>query len=131
MTRYRVRRLLGATGLAVVVAVGAAGCSGGSGASDAAKTSPAGATRIDTFDVPTSATCGNETSTTVTVNYAVSNATREKLVVDGLDVGGVDGSDGTVDVPIHCDPLPHTFVLFAYDADGHRTSQQKIVQVSG
>ena len=129
--------------VAAIAALATTSCGGGgdsssSGASSvttAARateaTGTAGPAAIDTFNVPSTVACGTETSTTVTVQYAVSHAARQQLVVDGLDVKGTAASTGSVQVPIHCDPLPHTFVLVVYDAAGHRTSQQKILQISG
>jgi len=40
---------------------------------------------------------------------------------------GVDAPSGTVDAPVHCDGVPHTVALIAFDAKGARTSQVKLL----
>jgi hypothetical protein len=121
----RVRRLVArsVTVISTVVVTGAvlAGAAAGSSKSDG------GAARIKSFDVPKSVDCQGKTSTTVTVSYAVSKAKKQVLAVDGRQLGGTGKSKGSVDAPVHCDPLPHTFVLAAYDASGKRTTEQKVL----
>jgi hypothetical protein len=115
---------------ALAVACAAASCGGDSGDSGTAEkpASGASAAAITTFEVPPSVACpSGETSTTVSVQYTVSNSTRNRLIVDGLDAEGVDMPSGTVEVPVHCDPLPHTVVLVVYDEQGRKTSQEKTV----
>jgi hypothetical protein len=131
-----VRQLV--VGLAVAAAlVGAvAGCSGGGGSGSvgagtaASSTAAAGALRIDMLDVPDSVPCNGTTSATVPVQYATSAATRVRLYVDGREIPHVK-IDDSVQVPVHCDPVPHTVVVIAYDAGKGKTSQQKNVVSSG
>jgi hypothetical protein len=99
----------------------------GAASAGVSKSAGGGAAKIKRFDVPTSVDCGGKTSTTVTVSYAVSKATKQKLVVDGRALGGTGKSQASVDAPVHCDPLPHTFVLAAYDSAGKRTTEQKVL----
>jgi hypothetical protein len=61
----------------------------------------------------------------VTVGYATSGASKQELYVDGRPVPGTDVATGSVTAPVHCDPLPHTFVMIAYDAAGRRTALEK------
>jgi ABC-type glycerol-3-phosphate transport system substrate-binding protein len=118
--------------VAGAVVLGLAACSGDDGraASGAATTTAAnaekpGTAQVSTFDVPTSAECGGKTSTTVDVTYATTGAKKQELYVDGRIVSGTDVASGTVTAPVHCDPLPHTFVMVAYDANGRRTPVEK------
>ncbi len=118
----KVMTLVAAVG---VLALTAAGCGT---ASDAAGTSSA---RIERLEVPAAATCGSgATSVDIPVSYRTTGATRHKLLVDGRDDGLATKADATVTVPVHCDPLPHTVVLVAYDEDGRRTSLQRILQTT-
>jgi hypothetical protein len=115
-----------AAGLAAVLAF--AGCSDGSSAQsqDATTTTkPAGSARITQFDVPESVACAGATSVTVTVSYAVEDARSLILAVDGLQRDGVNVPSGALDVPVHCDPLPHTFVLVAKDAQDRDTVEER------
>ena len=89
--------------------------------------SQAGAARIVTFVVPASVNCNGASSTKVPVEYKVTDAARQELSVDGLAVDGVDKPSGTVDAPVHCDGVPHTVALIAFDAKGARTSQVKLL----
>jgi ABC-type glycerol-3-phosphate transport system substrate-binding protein len=121
--------------LAVALMAALAACS--SGGDDSAQgatstttvsnTEKPGTARVTTFDVPASVDCGGKTSTTVQVQYATSGAKKQELYVDGRIVSGTDAASGTVSAPVHCDPLPHTFVMVAYDANGRRTPVEKKV----
>jgi hypothetical protein len=62
----------------------------------------------------------------VPVKYSTTGSSTTKLLVDGRPTP-LSSASGSVDAPVHCDSLPHTFVLFAYDAQGRYTSQQKLV----
>jgi hypothetical protein len=61
------------------------------------------------------------------VQYATTGAKRQQVIVDGRDVPGTEAANGSVDAPVHCDPLEHTVVLVAYDSQGHRTSQTRFL----
>ena len=89
--------------------------SGGSGA------------RITAFDVPASVACASASKTTVHVDYTVTGAARVELAIDGLDLPSTPAAQGSLDAPVHCDAVPHTVALVAYDAHGARTSQVKMV----
>jgi len=121
-------RLLGCA-LAGVTLLSACGGSDSSGtAKKAAATDNApGTAVISSFDVPDTVECGGKTSTTVPVTYATSEADQQELYVDGRLEPGTDGATGSLSVPVHCDPLPHTFVLIAYDAQHRRTAREKKV----
>jgi hypothetical protein len=61
------------------------------------------------------------------VSFAVTGAARLELRVDGLPTDA-EPSNGSLTVSVLCDPLPHQFVLLAYDEDGTRTSQEHELQ---
>jgi hypothetical protein len=63
----------------------------------------------------------------VQVRYATKGADRQDVIVDGRVVPGTESARGSVDAPVHCDPLEHTVVLVAYDSKGHRTAQTKFL----
>jgi hypothetical protein len=115
---------------AFAVIVAASGCAGSSGsASETPSTSTTpgpGSAQITTFDVPASLQCGSNTSTTFTVTYATAGAAKQNLLVDGRPTPLTDAS-GAVNVPVHCDNLPHTVVLYLTDSKGRATSQQKLL----
>lgn len=117
--------LVGAATLAAACGGSSASTNGTTSTSDAG--SAPGTAQIATFDVPASAQCGGKTSTTVPVHYAVTGSTKQLLRVDGRDVPGTDATTASLSVAVHCDPLPHTFVLIAYDAKGRRTALQKLL----
>ncbi len=71
--------------------------------------------------------CSGGPSTTFSVQYATSDAKHQDLIVDGRVVPGTDSPSGSVEAPVHCDAVPHTVVLIAYDATEHRTAEQKIL----
>jgi hypothetical protein len=113
-----------------------ASCGGGSSsASDTTKPTAAtlvpGSAKIVTLDVPATASCAGKPNVTTQVAYATSGAKSVKLLVDGGAALGADGApltvaapSGQLDVAVHCDPLPHTFVLVAIDSSGHETTKQ-------
>jgi len=97
----------------------------GSVSTTTAAVTQAGSARIASFVVPASVQCGASSKTTVHIAYAVMNAARQEIAIDGLDVAGVGTPSGAVDAPVHCDGVPHTVALIAFDAQGARTSQVK------
>ena len=112
--------------LAMVVATATLGAGCG-GSSDSSGASGSGSATIDTWEVPTSIACGGQTSVTAQVRYVTSGASRRQLLVDGLKISGTDAASASLSVPVHCDALPHTFVLVVYDAQGHRAVSQKML----
>jgi hypothetical protein len=128
------------TSLAMIGVALLASCGGGSSsASDTTKPTAAtlapGSAKVTSFDVGTNANCAGKPNVTTHVAYATSGAKSVKLLVDGGAALRADGTPltiaataGQVDVAVHCDPLPHTFVLVAIDASGHQTTKQ--VQVT-
>jgi hypothetical protein len=131
------RRLIAGT---LVVASGAlvvAGC-GGDGSSNAETTTTTkasasdvpGTAKVTSFEVPATASCNGATSTTVSVTYATEGAKKQELYVDGALTPGTEAATGSIVAPVHCDPLPHTFVLVAYDANGRRTTSEKKLTTS-
>ena len=125
----RARWLTAAASLVLVAAV-LTGCGGDSSSSAQPKATTTtadvpGTAKVTAFDVPASVACTGATSTSVTVSYGTSGSSKQELYVDGAIVPGTDAASGTVSAPVHCDPLPHTFVMIAYDAAGHRTALEK------
>ena len=113
-----------------LLAAAVAGCSDSEGSASGqpvstTKAPAAGASTatIAQFEVPKSAVCEHQTFTTVQVSYATSGAAKAELRVDGKPIPLSDPKSGAVDVDVRCDPLPHDFVLFAYDAANRYTSQ--------
>ena len=129
MRRARIAAVIGA-GM-MVVALAAAGCSSSddSGAtttdSSTTTTMPTGSAKITRFDVPESVDCGGKTSTVVEISYTTEAAKTQELVVDGLPIDGTDAASATLQVPVHCDTLPHTVVLVARGASKQPTIRQK------
>jgi hypothetical protein len=112
-----------------------AGCSGGgnAGATNANATTTTighGTAKITSLEVPATAECNGKTSVTVHVTYSTEGAKSVELLVDGAAVPSATATSGALDVPIHCDPLPHTFVVVAKDASGKETSLQKLVMTN-
>jgi ABC-type glycerol-3-phosphate transport system substrate-binding protein len=128
--RTRTRAVWSACALALV-ALGAAACSSddssAAGNQTTTTTAEPGTARIDQFVVPESVDCNGKTSTKVSVQWSVSGAESQVLLVDGREVSGLDASSGTVEADVHCDPLPHTFVLHVLDDAGHPTTKQVLV----
>ena len=126
-----------AVALLSVSALWLAACSGGSDSSSAASSTSTtkasagtGTAKVTSFDVPTSVKCTKgQTSTTVSVKYATAGAKKQQLLVDGRPTP-LSSSSGSLDAPVHCDSLPHTFVIVAYDSGGRYTSLQKLVSTS-
>lgn len=132
VSRIRGRRLACTAIVVGALALGACGSDGG-GAADAptdgpSDTSTPGTAEIVTFDVPESTVCPEgATSTSVAVTYATRGAEEVELRVDGRPIPLADPATGTVDAAIRCDPLPHDFVLIAYDADELLTVEQRML----
>jgi len=117
--------------LLVAIALGAVACSSSSKpaatstpSTSATPTTARSAATITKFVVPASVQCGKGTSTTVPVSYAISGAQRQGISVDGRQ-DPLTSPSGTIAPPVHCDPLPHTVTLFAYDAQGRLASAVK------
>lgn len=130
------RELRRALAVLLVVVAGAAAVAGCSSDNSSAKSSGATATtakggdvpgtaKVTSFEVPATADCAGATSTSVTVTYTTEGAKKQELYVDGRITPGTDATSGSVVAPVHCDPLPHTFVLVAYDPNGRRTATEK------
>ena len=111
----------------------AAGCGSGSSGSTAGAQSGSttpnipGTAKITALTVPPTVACGGKTSTTVQVQYATTGAAKLVLLIDGRDLPPTTAAAATLTVPLHCDALPHTVVLVAYDAQGHRTVEQQMI----
>jgi len=125
--------LLGAA-LTAMLAIAVASCSSG-GSSDASAdgatttTVPRGSAKITSFEVPANVQCGAEPSTTVHVSYATSGGASYQLLVDGRPIN-LDGASGSLNAPVHCDPIAHTFVLYVLDASKKPTSETKYVETA-
>ena len=131
MTRFRARAC--ALLLVAAGAVLAAGCgsSDDSSAKAAATSVPptavaGGAAKITTFEVPTSVDCNGKTNVDVTLNYALTSAKQMQINVDGRPYK-LNDAQGSQVVNVHCDALPHTMVMIAYDDKGRRTAEQKLL----
>ena len=129
---------LGRRALPILVLVGVltgtlASCSGGDNnasggtTTTVANTEKPGTAQVTSFVVPATVECGGATSTSVDVQYATTGAKKQELYIDGRIVPGTEAGSGTVSAPVHCDMLPHTFVMVAYDANGRRTAAEKKV----
>src|SRR5262249_52967869 len=109
----------------LILAGVAAGCdstsSSSTGAPVVTTTAPPkkGSAEITSFVVPDSGAWNQAT-------YARSGAQSVDALVDGR-LEPLNGSAGQYNAPVHCDGLPHTLVLVAYDAHGGQTSLSKIV----
>ena len=133
-TRFRV--LLVATVAAVAMLGAACSDSDSSGAtSDSSKTTTtaaaapekAGTAKIATTDIPASVQCKGATSTQVPVGYTTEGAKKVQIYIDGALTPGDSPVNGSVTVAVHCDGLPHTFVVRALDADGNPTVVKSLV----
>ena len=124
-------RSMASLGLLLVCVVALGACGGGGAASESQSedsTAPQpGSATISALDVPASVACEGKTSTTVTVTYATEGAAKVTLLVDGRRLPEAKAVRATLDVPVHCDPLPHTFVLVAEDADGGQTADERVL----
>ena len=125
----RRRGLLVTTAAMVAIVVSLAGCgtSNDSSATESpsSSTMPTGSASITRFDVPETVDCAGATSTVVEISYTTEKAKTQELVVDGLPVEGTDAASATLQVPVHCDELPHTVVLVARGASKQPTIRQK------
>ena len=128
-TRWALLTVLG------LIVLASCGGGGSSSASDTTKPTAAtlapGTAKITKFDVPTTVACNGKPSSTTDVTYSTSGAKSVNLLVDGGAALGADGTpltlaapDGEITAAVHCDPLPHTFVLVAIDPAGHQTTKQ-------
>ena len=133
----RLRRGIAAALVVFAGAAAIAGCGGDD--SSKASTNPTttstgsdvpGTAKVTAFDVPATADCKGSTSTSVSVTYATEGAAKQELYVDGRVTPGTGAASGSVTTDVHCDPLPHTFVLVAYDANGRRTTAEKKLTAS-
>jgi hypothetical protein len=95
--------------------------------STSSTTLPQGNAKITKLEAPASVVCNGATSTKVTVSYATTGASSKQLLVDGLRIDGTDPASADLEVPIHCDTLPHTVVMVAKDASGAKTIQQTMI----
>jgi hypothetical protein len=84
---------------------------------------------IATFTVPASVPCNGKTSVTVAVDYKITGAKKAEISVDGRSQP-LDSMKGSVSPEVHCDTLPHTVVLLAYDAQNRKTAEQKLVMTN-
>ena len=121
-----------AVALTLLLALGAAACSesssdaSGNGTTETTASNEPGTAVIESFEVPESVTCpAGEISSSVTVSYAVRDADRQEVRIDGLPVEGTDEAAGTVEADFRCDGLPHDVVLVAYDSEGRHTTDRK------
>jgi len=120
---------------AIVLPFAAAACSDSSGTDAAADgttstTVEPGSASIDSFVVPASVACNGLTSAKVTVEYAITGSASQQLIVDGRPVPGMTAPSGSVEAEVHCDDLPHTFVLYALDDAGRPTTQQILLKTT-
>ena len=129
-------RSVGVALTASALALALVSCGGGGGSdakSNASSGSPTassvapGSATITSFDVPASVQCGAAPSTTVNVKYATSGGKSQQLLVDGRQTP-LQSASGSLDVPVHCDPIAHTVVLYVLDADKKPTTQTKYLQ---
>jgi hypothetical protein len=131
VTKHHLTRVRRATLVLLALAVVGAACGDDESSTDSSSTTSTsaasastGTATIDAFDVPATTACAGATSVTVQASYATTGAVRWQLLVDGRELPGTDAPTATLDVPLHCDPLPHSFVLVAYDAAGAKTVKE-------
>jgi hypothetical protein len=120
-----------------VMTLGVAACSSDSSAdgkpTDASSQQAAkgsGTAHITRLVVPATTACAHGTYTTVDVTYAIEGAASAELRVDGRPIPLDDPAKGTVQADVRCDPLPHDFVLFAFDDAGAYTTEKKNMEVT-
>lgn len=128
------KRLVVAVAAVAALAIVGTACSDDSESGAATSTTAAadkpGTATISKFEVPETVQCeANTPSTTFPVTYEVTGAKRQQLLVDGRVEPGTDAASGTLAaVPVHCDAVPHTVVIVAYDDAGHRTADKKVLK---
>jgi hypothetical protein len=90
----------------------------------------AGTATITKFDVPESVSCpaGGPPNTTFSASWSTEGAAHVALILDGHTEPETDKPSGTASVQVHCDAIPHTVVLAAYDAKDDHTVQRKILK---
>ena len=111
------------------VLVGLAACGGSSASTDRDESSAnaASSAAITDFRVPEHVSCApGVTSVNVKITYVTTGSESTLLSVDGRQITDLEES-GALDVPVHCDPLPHTFVLVVEDADGNTASNDRVL----
>jgi hypothetical protein len=105
--------------------------SGGSGR-DTAKTgvtttAPGPSTaQVVLVQAPASVDCNGHTSTMIPVTYKTTGASKQVLLIDGRPVP-ISAPEATVQAQVHCDELPHTVAVVAYDAKGRRVGKDTMV----
>jgi hypothetical protein len=135
----RVRRALGGLAAIGLGALLLGACSSGSDDARATQSSATSSTalvpgtaKIESFDAPTDVSCAaTDANTSFTVSWKVSGAEKTVIQVDAAPVPDTDSFSGTAQASVHCDPLPHDVVIIATDAEGHVTTDRKIVTTSG
>jgi len=138
--RFEHHRRLTVAAAVVVAAAALTAC--GSGGSSSAKSGASttettvkpdgtGTAKIVSYGVQDAAACPDgKTFVTIPVTFDVSGAARVELMVDGRPLK-LDGTKGSKQVDVHCDPLPHTMVLVAYDAKDNTTFERKLLNTTG
>lgn len=112
-----------ASGVSAVLLILLTGCGATSTPGDRATsttTVDAPRARVTTLDVPAATACNGATSVLIPVRYSVEDAVRQELFVDGRPEP-LASDTGTVSVAVRCDPLPHSIVVIAYDAQDRRS----------
>ena len=122
----------------VAAACSLVACSSGSGDSQAADTPTSstglvpGTAKVVSFEVPATVACSaGSTSASFPVRWKVQGAKTTVMQVDAKPVPHTSAASGSADAEVHCDPLPHDVVLIATDADGHYTTERKLVTTTG
>ncbi len=134
VTTRRGRSAITAVVAVAAMALAVAGC--GTSSADEAEGTKSGSTepgtaKIVAFEVPEATTCAETaTFTSVSVSYETVGAARAELRVDGRALPLADPASGTVSADIRCDPLPHDFVLVAYDDDERFTVEQRMLNTT-
>lgn len=120
--------------LVLVLILGTVACS--DGGKPAASRDPSGATgsapgsaEIASFTVPASVSCGGRTFTSVPVEFQTTLARHVVLYVDGRKMA-LDSISGSLMADVKCDPIPHTFVLVAYDASGRKSVERTLLETT-
>lgn len=82
---------------------------------------------IATFDTPESIDCHNGNFQTFTAIWTTQGATKTTISIDGPGVYDTYGPNDSASLPFNCS-TPHTFLLTAYDADGHTANKEITLQ---
>lgn len=100
------------------------GTSGTAGGSGTGSTTTA---TIVSFTTPENIDCHNGNSQMFTASWTTQNATKVTISIDGPGIYDTYGPNDSVSLPFSCGSS-HTYLLTAFDADGHTVTKQITLQ---